>query len=39
MLVVNAVHEDGAWSAEERGAVDAEIASLAGWLGLVLERR
>lgn len=38
VLVVNAVHEDGDWSSEHHSAVDAEIESLADWLGLVLTR-
>ena len=38
VLVVNAVHEDGEWSAACRTAVDREIRDLARWLGLALER-
>nr|WP_181642464.1 crosslink repair DNA glycosylase YcaQ family protein [Nocardioides massiliensis] len=34
VLVVNALHEDGAWSPRERTAVQDEIAALAHWLGL-----
>jgi uncharacterized protein len=34
VLRVDAVHEDDAWTAEVRDAVDEEIRSLAGWLGL-----
>jgi len=39
VLVVNAVHEDGDWTAACRAAVDREIRDLARWLGLELERR
>ncbi len=38
VLVVDAVHEDGAWSARRRARVDAEISALADWLGLVVAR-
>ena len=38
VLRVSAVHEDGAWTRAMRGAVDDEIASLALWLGLDVER-
>ena len=38
VLVVDAVHEDGAWSGGRRDRVDAELASLAEWLGLELAR-
>ena len=34
VLVVDAVHEDGDWTARMRDDVDAEIAALADWLGL-----
>jgi hypothetical protein len=39
VLVVNAVHEDGEWTAACRAALDREIRDLARWLGLELERR
>ncbi len=35
VLGVDAVHEDGTWSARRRADVDAEIDALASWLGLV----
>jgi uncharacterized protein YcaQ len=38
-LTVNAIHEDVPFTAEIREAVDAEIAALARWLGLRVERR
>lgn len=38
VLRVNAVHQDVPFTAEMSAAVDAEIASLAAWLGLE-ERR
>ena len=38
VLVVNAVHEDGAWSKTCRAAVEREIRDLARWLDLELER-
>jgi uncharacterized protein YcaQ len=34
VLVVDAVHEDGEWTARMRDDVDAEVAALARWLGL-----
>ncbi len=36
-LRVDAVHEDGEWSAEQREAVHSEIRALAAWLGLELD--
>jgi uncharacterized protein YcaQ len=36
VLRLDAVHEDDAWSAEVKAAVDEEIDSLAEWLGLQL---
>lgn len=36
VLIVNAVHEDGEWSATARRAVHREIRALAGWLDLEL---
>lgn len=38
VLRVAAVHEDVPFSPSTRDAVDAEIADLAGWLGLAVER-
>ena len=38
VLKVNAVHEDEPFTAEMRDAVTAEISTLAGWLGLRVER-
>ncbi|GAA1971974.1 winged helix-turn-helix domain-containing protein [Nocardioides panacihumi] len=38
LLRVFAVHEDGAWPAETGDAVEAEIDSLATWLGLEVTR-
>jgi uncharacterized protein YcaQ len=38
VLHVDAVHEDGDWSRGRREDVDAEIAGLAGWLGLAVAR-
>ena len=38
VLVVDAVHEDGDWSARRRARVDAEIAALGEWLGLDVVR-
>lgn len=38
VLRVTAVHEDGEWTRRQRAAVDAEIESLASFLGLVPER-
>ncbi len=38
VLVVDAVHEDGDWSGTRRARVDAELGSLAEWLGLELAR-
>jgi uncharacterized protein YcaQ len=37
VLRVDAIHRDVAWSTEQHDAVDAELTSLAGWLGLELE--
>ena len=34
VLVVDAVHEDGDWSARRRSRVEAELEALAAWLGL-----
>ncbi|MBC2934624.1 DNA glycosylase AlkZ-like family protein [Nocardioides sp. zg-1228] len=39
VLVVDAVHEDGSWSAARRRRVEAEIAALGEWLGLEVVRR
>ncbi|CUR59309.1 conserved hypothetical protein [metagenome] len=38
VLVVDAVHEDGEWSTARRARVEAELHSLAEWLGLELSR-
>ena len=38
VLVVDAVHEDGDWSAARRTRVDAEIEALGEWLGLEVAR-
>jgi len=38
VLVVDAVHEDGNWSAARRRRVEAEIAALGEWLGLEVVR-
>jgi uncharacterized protein YcaQ len=38
VLVVDAVHEDGDWSAPRRVRVDAEIDALGEWLGLEVSR-
>jgi uncharacterized protein YcaQ len=38
VLVVDAVHEDGDWSARRRARVDAEIDALGEWLGLEVSR-
>ncbi|WP_210651896.1 DNA glycosylase AlkZ-like family protein [Nocardioides sp. SYSU D00065] len=38
VLVVDAVHEDGDWSAARRRRVAAELDALAGWLGLEVVR-
>jgi len=38
VLVVDAVHEDGDWSARRRVRVDAEIDALGEWLGLEVSR-
>ena len=38
VLLVNAVHQDAPFTAEMTAAVDGEIASLAGWLGLEIRR-
>ena len=38
VLVVDAVHEDGDWSARRRARVDAEIDALGEWLGLEVAR-
>ena len=38
VLRVDAVHEDGDWTAQMRAAIDREIEVLAAWLGLVEER-
>ena len=34
VLVVDALHEDGEWSDEQRAAVEVEVEALAAWLGL-----
>jgi uncharacterized protein YcaQ len=38
VLIVDAVHEDGDWSKARRSRVDAELESLAAWLGLAVAR-
>jgi uncharacterized protein YcaQ len=38
VLIVDAVHEDGDWSARRRARVDAELDALAQWLGLEVAR-
>ncbi|KQV69931.1 hypothetical protein ASC64_09050 [Nocardioides sp. Root122] len=38
VLVVDGVHEDGDWSTARRARVEAELQSLAEWLGLELSR-
>lgn len=38
VLVINAIHEDMAFDRATTAAVEAEIGSLAGWLGLEVER-
>ena len=38
VLVVDAIHEDGDWSAARRGRVDAELDALGEWLGLEVVR-
>lgn len=38
VLAVDAVHEDGDWSARRRARVDAEIDALGEWLGLEVAR-
>ena len=38
VLVVDAVHEDGHWSARRRSRVDAELGALGEWLGLEVVR-
>ncbi len=38
VLIVDAVHEDGDWSARRRTRVETELAALADWLGLDLAR-
>ena len=38
VLIVDAVHEDGAWSAARRRRVDAELGALGEWLGLEVVR-
>ncbi len=38
VLVVDAVHEDGDWSAARRARVEAELGSLGEWLGLEVVR-
>ena len=38
VLAVDAVHEDGDWSARRRARVDAEIDALGEWLGLEVSR-
>ena len=38
VLIVDAVHEDGDWSARRRARVDAELGALAEWLGLEVAR-
>jgi hypothetical protein len=37
-LIVDAVHEDGDWSAGRRSRVDAELGALGQWLGLEVVR-
>ena len=34
VLVVDALHEDGEWTAEMRAGVEAEVVALGAWLGL-----
>jgi len=38
VLQLHAIHEDESWDGGVRGEVEAEVASLAGWLDLYLER-
>jgi uncharacterized protein YcaQ len=38
VLIVDAVHEDGDWSAGRRTRVEAELAALGEWLGLQVAR-
>ena len=38
VLVVDAVHEDGDWSARRRARVDGEVEALGEWLGLEVAR-
>ncbi|WP_374455021.1 DNA glycosylase AlkZ-like family protein [Nocardioides sp.] len=38
VLIVDAVHEDGDWTAARRARVDAEIDALGEWLGLEVAR-
>ncbi|KRE96372.1 hypothetical protein ASG76_02685 [Nocardioides sp. Soil774] len=38
VLIVDAVHEDGVWSARRRARVVAELGALADWLGLEVVR-
>jgi uncharacterized protein len=38
VLIVDAVHEDGDWSARRRNRVEVELAALAEWLGLDVAR-
>ncbi len=38
VLIVDAVHEDGGWSARRRRRVEVELAALADWLGLEVAR-
>jgi uncharacterized protein YcaQ len=38
VLVVDAVHEDGDWSARRRARVEAELGALGEWLGLEVVR-
>ena len=38
VLIVDAVHEDGDWSAARRRRVDAELGALGEWLGLEVVR-
>ncbi len=38
VLAVSAVHQDVPFTSDVTAAVEAEIASLAGWLGLELKR-
>ena len=38
VLVVDAVHEDGDWSAGRRARVDAEVEALGEWLRLEVVR-